>query len=409
MTHDRGRLQAYLDGELSAAERTELDQHLQVCQACQEELRILRRRAQTTSASLAALDPQAGTVPLPVQALTRLQAVATTPAEFQASLAPANGGFWQAVKRRFATMTQSNANGGIWRRLSPPRRLAVVGTLALLIVVTLFSIAPTRDAMAQFLGMFRVRKFAVVPVDKAQIERLESLEDILEASSLADPTYLREPGDPEPVADVAEAEARAGFDVRMPAEMPEGSALQEIATVVGPHVRLDLERSTMEMVVGALGLSDVTLPPVDRVTLEVDVPVAVAQEYTVDNPYGERDARFAISQAPSPAVDVPAGIDPDAMGELFLRMLGTPAEDAQRLARSIDWTSTLVLPFPADAGSFYEIEVDGSPAILLEGNTGHDGYRRTKLLLWERDGIVYAVEGENVSSATMKQIADSLR
>lgn len=409
MAHEIGRLQAYLDGALSSAEQADLNRHLEGCQACREELRVLRESMGATYHRLRTLEPPADVVPEPAQALARMQAAVMKPAEADASPAPARVGPWQAVKRRFATMRQSSGDGGFWRRLSPPRRLAVAGTLVLAVVVILFSIAPTRDAMAQFLGLFRVRKFAVVTVDQAQLDRLESLEDILESSSLADPTYLREPGEPERVADVAEAEARAGFDVRVPQDLPDGSALQEMATVAGPHMRLDVERSTVEAVVSALGLSDVTLPPVDRVTVEVDVPLVVAQEYAVDNPYGEQDGRFVITQAPSPAVDVPAGIDPTAMGELFLRMLGTPAEDAQRLAQSIDWTSTLVIPFPADTGSFYEVEVDGSPAVLLEGTTGHDGYRRSKLLLWERDGIVYAVEGENISSATMKQIGDSLR
>jgi anti-sigma factor RsiW len=200
MAHEIGRLQAYLDGALSSAEQADLNRHLEGCQACREELRVLRESMGATHHRLTTLEPPADVVPEPAQALARMQAAVMKPAEADASPAPARVGPWQAVKRRFATMRQSSGDGGFWRRLSPPRRLAVAGTLVLAIVVILFSIAPTRDAMAQFLGLFRVRKFAVVTVDQAQLDRLESLEDILESSSLADPTYLREPGEPEPLS-----------------------------------------------------------------------------------------------------------------------------------------------------------------------------------------------------------------
>ena len=54
-------------------------------------------------------------------------------------------------------------------------RPAAVGVAAVVILAILFSFAPVREVAADFLGLFRVRKFAVIPLDQQQIDRLEKL------------------------------------------------------------------------------------------------------------------------------------------------------------------------------------------------------------------------------------------
>lgn len=303
-------------------------------------------------------------------------------------------------------MRESLGSRQLW--LKPQIRLATAGLIVLVALVAIFSVAPARQAMAQFLGMFRVRKFAVIPVDQTQVANLESLEEYLE-SALGEPEFLREPGDPEPVIDVATAEAQTGYDVREPVDLPEGAALQEVAVAVGPHMRLQLDRQTMETALAMLGIDSVPALPTESVTLEADVPAVVLQEYYVFNPYGSRDAEFTVYQGPSPGVDIPAGIDTTAMGEVLLQVLGMAPRDAQRLAQTIDWTTTLVVPLPARMASAYEVEVNGAPGVLIEENPGSDGYRRGKFLVWEQDGVLYAIGAKNLTAPVLKQIADSLR
>jgi hypothetical protein len=294
-------------------------------------------------------------------------------------------------------------------RINPAWRVAAVGLLSLIMLFGMFSFAPTRQALADFLGIFRVRKFAVISVDQARIEQLEEMEDLLESELFAEPEFLREPGEPQMVADVTEAAVLAGFEAKVPGQIPEGARLDQVAVERGPHVRMTVDRSAVEAALAYLEVTDVTLPPVEQVTVEVDVPPAVVQEYHVSNPYGEADASLTISQAPSPAVEVPDGIDPRAMGEILLQVLGLQSDEARRVAQSIDWTSTFILPLPSDMVRSYDVQVNGMPGVMLEETPGSDGYRRRKVMLWERDGVVYAIQGTNLTAPTLLQIAESLQ
>jgi len=62
-----GRLQAYLDGELSTAERAVVSGHLSACAACAEELDVLKEASRQLSLSLRLLDSVAP-APTPVPA-----------------------------------------------------------------------------------------------------------------------------------------------------------------------------------------------------------------------------------------------------------------------------------------------------------------------------------------------------
>src|SRR5690606_41909693 len=63
-----GQLLAYLDGELSAAERAAVSAHLAACTACAEELSVLEEASRQFAASLRLLDSVAP-APTPVEAV----------------------------------------------------------------------------------------------------------------------------------------------------------------------------------------------------------------------------------------------------------------------------------------------------------------------------------------------------
>jgi hypothetical protein len=139
-------------------------------------------------------------------------------------------------------------------------------------------------------------------------------------------------------------------------------------------------------------------------TVDVDVPMMVEQEYSLGIP----DAGLSICQAPSPAVSLSSGADTSELGEAFLRILGVPAGDAHRLAETIDWTSTLVIPIPPDVGHFTELTVDGVRGLLLEQDSDSPSFRHEKVLVWQRDGMLYAVRGRNIANSEILKVADSL-
>lgn len=117
-------------------------------------------------------------------------------------------------------------------------------------------------------------------------------------------------------------------------------------------------------------------------------------------------AQVELSQMLSPTIVWPEGVDPRQLGMALLQALGLSEADAQRLSRTIDWTSTLVIPLPTNIASFREVEVDGANGVMIESASGNSG---ESAILWQRDGILYVVSGRGVERTLLLQIAGSLR
>jgi hypothetical protein len=282
-------------------------------------------------------------------------------------------------------------------------RPLAVGAAAVACLLVLFSFAPVRQAAADFLGVFRVRKFAVIPIDRAQQQKLENLARMAEGGRFGEPTSVREPGKPQPAADLAEASKAVGFAVRAPATLPNGASRAALTVQSGPAVHYEMDRATMQALLDATQVQGVQLPAVEKVTIDVDVPFAATQDYSIGN------GKLSVTQMASPQVDIPPGIDPVAIGEAGFKFLGMPDADARRLAQSIDWTNTLVIPVPTDAVQYREVTVDGVSGLLIEHRAGTGDRYQATTLFWQKGGILYAVEAKNVDPLVAMQVADSLR
>jgi hypothetical protein len=248
-----------------------------------------------------------------------------------------------------------------------------------------------------------VRKFAVIPIDRAQQQKLENLARMAEGGRFGEPTSVREPGKPQPAADLAEASKAVGFAVRAPATLPNGASRAALTVQSGPAVHYEMDRATMQALLDATQVQGVQLPAVEKVTIDVDVPFAATQDYSIGI------GKLSVTQMASPQVNIPPGIDPVAIGEAGFKFLGMPDADARRLAQSIDWTNTLVIPVPTDAVQYREVTVDGVSGLLIEHRAGTGDRYRATTLLWQKGGILYAVEAENVDPLVAMQVADSLR
>jgi anti-sigma factor RsiW len=378
-------LQAYADGALAPAAARSLEQHLLGCSACRGELLAIGNRRAETTARLAILEPSSDEIPDPYKAL----------ASFRAATQHSSPTLWNTFRRN-VDMIKHNLFTGRWRPVS-------IGVTAVLCLVVLFSIAPVRQAAADFLGIFRVRKFAAIAVDPAQAQRLEDLAQSLDEGAFGKPTTVREAGSPQPVNDAAQASAAAGFAVRTPTALPDGASLLSFETQTGPALHFEIDPPTMQALLSAAGVENATLPDVEKITADIDMPVMVSQEYSLGD-----NAKLTLVQALSPEVALPEGIDPVVLGRLGLQALGIPADDALRMAQEIDWTSTVIVPLPTDIARSTEVTVDGVTGLLLE-ETRQNRFGKNSVLVWERDNIVYSIDGENVEPGRLIQVADSLR
>ena len=89
-------------------------------------------------------------------------------------------------------------------------RAAWAGLAAALVIVSLFAFEPARVAASQFLGLFRVRKFAVVSINPANLQNLDKLGGQIDQLLSDSVTFVKQPGEPVAVASAAEAVAKGG-------------------------------------------------------------------------------------------------------------------------------------------------------------------------------------------------------
>jgi hypothetical protein len=125
---------------------------------------------------------------------------------------------------------------------------------------------------------------------------------------------------------------------------------------------------------------------------------------------GARKAAFI--QGPMPEVLMPAGVDLAQLGEIGLRVLGMPPDEARAFATSVDWRTTFLVPVPPMATRFRQTLVGANRGIVIEGplfdpetkvETGN-----WNLLLWSQGGRVYGIRSTKRHTDVMA-MANSLQ
>jgi hypothetical protein len=281
-------------------------------------------------------------------------------------------------------------NAFIFGRLTEMfKRKYTLATMAFLVLFSLaFAFPAVRAAASDFLGLFRVQKFAAISVSP---EQLAMLEEIAKSGLLpGEIEMIQEPGQPTAVGSIAEAEAFSGQAVKTLAELGQPD---QIFTMTGGSGRLIVNVADTRAIVETVGVDPALIPDsLDGEPVAVTVYSAVSQQWE----------EIVLLQSASPLVEYPEDVETVALGEALLQILGMDSRQARRLARNIDWTNTLLLPVPENIASFSEVQIDGVSGIALTSLNGRD-----TALMWQKDGIVYVLSGGNV--ADLIKVADSLQ
>ena len=291
------------------------------------------------------------------------------------------------------------------RRVSPLRpALALAAGLA---VVAALVFSPAMRASAQaFLDLFRVRQFTAVSFDATRLERFRKQSDNNTMLMFAKTDKLQDPGPPKVFADAGAASAAAGFVVRVPGVLPNGLAADTLAVTGAGVLRMTVDANKLRSLLEALDVRDVTVPDdLDGKTVTVRTTPVVFQQFRSEKLHAH------LIQARSPEVELPAGLDLNRLGAIGLRILGVSPADARRLATTIDWRSTMVVPVPIDAGSFREVTVHGQKALLVtqtEANKDGERERYGAVVMWTEGDQVYALGGD-LGREELMQMAESVR
>jgi hypothetical protein len=314
----------------------------------------------------------------------------------------------KVAKRRFDVLRRERKE----RRMAPKpfsrryRPAWAAGALVLLIVLTL-TIPPIRTLAGDLLQLFRVQRIEFTSVSTDALpdeETLEALAPEIERM-FEDTLTLTSDGERREVS-AAEVHDLAPFPIRL----PDSEAERSYEWTPPVHITMQVDLPRWQALVRELGYSDVALPKaLDGKTVEADLQgvLSVAYGSCEDSSPPEGDCITFVQMA-SPSATVPDGLDVDQLGRIYLELLGMPAEEAERLSKQIDWTTTLVLPFPHHVNLTYEtVEVDGVEGTLIYSESG---YRPTPeyLLTWVKGDVVYAVTGKGDHTEALALIA-SLR
>lgn len=259
-----------------------------------------------------------------------------------------------------------------------------------------FTLPAVRAGAEAFLDFFRVVSISGVQFDPTRLRSLET-------SSLNFPELVgdevevvKESGAPVSYASLDEAGAAAGLRLLEPAYRPSGYERSAIEVAGENEVRFVAHTAQLQQLLAEIGISDVRIPvELDGQTIGVRVPPIAVITYS-----NGTDA-VRLVEARSPEVSFPAGVDLSALAEAALRLLGLDSDEAYRLATSVDWRNTLIVPVPAGAASFREVNVAGSDGLLIEARAP-DGHPGENVLLWATDERVFALLGGPQGDAQLR-------
>jgi hypothetical protein len=420
---DEGRLRAFLDAELAAGERDDLAAHLDACPDCAGQLAMLREETAAVSTLLAAWLPEpvadtaAGDERQARAALARFR---STMRETAGDNAVAPQGFIDRTKEWAATMIA---------RLNTRRLRPALGAVALVAILGLvLSLSPVGSLADQLFKTFRVQQFQAVTVHVPQMsslpqvhdgtgdvtpEQLTQLQALL--APLGTPTTNATANTAREVTDQAAARdflAGHGSKLFAPKSVPAPysglAARYGVANPTSSTYTLNVQTAKQYLaMLNAPELSALPWPDgVDQLTFGLDTPAAAM---TV---YGDETTRqgFGILQmavlngdtsAAGPALKLPDELDVNAFRAALLALPGLPADTVAQVKAVKAWERTLIIPVPDNATS---------KNVTVKGNTGLlilDGEGRGSLLLWQQDGMLFAVGG-TLTETEIMAVANSM-
>jgi hypothetical protein len=305
--------------------------------------------------------------------------------------------FAEALKQRLDAIEREQAERAAGRPLRLRLRPVFAGVAALAAVAVALSVPTVRASARSLLEIFRVKRFAAVPVDMSRLRRLHDQQLDLRTLISDNLQVLQDPGAPLVVADVAEAAGKVGFEVAQPAQLPQDYALSEVRVTGKGSFKATLDMDRLEQLASALGVTDIAFPhELNGASVAIQTSPSVILRYT------RGKDEFRLFQALSPEVALPEGIDIRQLGAIGLQLAGMSAEEAQLFASKVDWRTTLLVPVPAMGGDFRDVAVGDAQGLLVtvrpprreSGDAQRPMTARGRsVLLWSKGERIFALQG----------------
>lgn len=290
------------------------------------------------------------------------------------------------------------------RAPAPARRRRTSRVLAGLAVAVTASVVLVVSGVSQdFLSIFQPQQVSAVPVTAADVRALAGLTSYGDVNAGAPLTIVAEP-------DAASASRVAGVAIPVVSGLPPGvPATAGFAVVSGGVVSFTFDASLARAAASRAGG---VLPPMpsglDGSTLTVSITPAVVVSYGLDLgaslhgtglPSGEA---LVVIASRTPTVSS-TGVTARQLEDYLLSLPGIPAGVAAEIRALGDPTRTIPVPVPIALASESTVSINGSSGLLIGDST-----QLGSVVLWQHNGVVYAVAG-TVRSDQALGIARSLR
>jgi hypothetical protein len=312
----------------------------------------------------------------------------------------------QLAEERFAT-------GGNWMNGFLHRRggRAAVALLVVLALSSTVAFTPVRTLADNVLSQFRVEKFAAVTIPMDLVSQGQALSNSVPAgdrqalqdqlSGLGSFQTNLSKDSARQVGSIDEAAAHYGSILKVPTHLADGFGPNPNVYVSDDGTAsVTVNVAAVQQAINQYHIPIYSLPDASQyptLTFTAHMPKAVVFDYT--NAAG--DKHIVVGQAVSPTLDIPAGVDMNALRNDVLAFPGLPADLVGQLRSVDDWQHTLIIPIPQGATSS-DVTVNGHPGLLIEmANNGGSA------VIWQQNGTLYAVAGQ-VDKDTILSIAASM-
>jgi hypothetical protein len=265
------------------------------------------------------------------------------------------------------------------------RRTLFSGLAAAMLVLTMVVFPSVRAAADSLLQSFRAKSVLFLPVDTERLRQLASLSSDPTALFITKPSIVGEEKSRE-VGSVDEAAGAVGFKPEQADVFP----AKPDSTLITVHDSLKAQAQvnvdTVRDLLAAMNVNDVTLPDaLGQAPITADVPAFV------ETTYSGAGYRFDLVQGRSPTVTLPKGVELAQLGKAGLRLIGMQPEQADELSRQIDWSSTLVVPFPANLNDVVRVQVGDAQGLMVNAGRGPE---RNVVIYWQRGDRFYVLAGQ---------------
>lgn len=361
---NEGKIQSYIDKELTESDMKEVELHLFQCEKCTKNYKELSSNNEFT--------------------MKKLQDYKS---EFNMNY----------TKTEDLNIEVKNKKGA-FKDMKKYKNIAAVACAAL-VITTCVTVKPIRAAVVNAVSIFRVNDMKTVDISLNDIDKLEkALEQHKTDVNIDKIGKIKCQGGEEKSVTLAEAKKALPFSIYVPTNIPTYNT-ESIVMNNPSKIDFTLNVENVNQLLKSLGGKKMFPKDLDGKTFTLNMSGTLNINYKDAN----SNKYINITESKVPELIAPSEANVDEIFNALSELSVLPPEMQNQLKSMKDWKSTLYVPNPGK--QLENLNINGNKAIGYFENK-NDTMNSNILIL--KDGILVAING-NTDKNEMLEIAKSLR